>query len=77
MARSKAPLVICPYFEKFSDYGIRCEGLSLDSYIDQHFPTRRERERWTATYCCVGTNYECCPLARLLGEYYNGGGKHE
>ena len=77
MSRSKAPLIECPFFEKFTDYGVRCEGLALNSYLDQHFKTRSDREEWMNNYCFKGDSYKYCPIAALLNEYYNSGGSNE
>ena len=74
MSRSKAVLIECPYFEKFTDYGVRCEGMAQDSYLDQHFKTRSDREKWMNCYCLKGKRYNHCPIAALLNEYYSGGG---
>lgn len=78
MSKNKPQLIECPFFESFTDYGIRCEGFSRDSYVDQHFPSRSERGRWLTAYCVQGKLYKHCPMAKLLDEYHkNGGGDND
>ena len=54
----------CPYFQYDQRTRVHCEGGTIS------MPDRVSFIRWVNKYCCDVPNWEKCPIAQHLTEYY-------